>query len=414
MGSKSIGRTLLPLPVTDGDGYKQVNMSSNIEQVKVSIDGSNGLDIGAIESHLKSLWREDSCEGESEGAAVTRARVLNLLVYVDSMDQAAALDSILTETTRRHPARAMVMIVDHSDAKPEIQAWVSARCQVHGDDKQVCCEQITFHAKGDTVRELPSAINPLLAPDLPVFLWWRAVPNLSDPVFSRLMDMSDRVVINSGDFAHPRRDMVTLSQVLKQKSAWVGISDFNWARLTTWRTLFASFYNVPDYRPYLDRVNELHIEYAPPSSGDGDISTRAILLAGWLANCLGWEIDRDASANGGDGNRFLFKTKDKTITVRFIPVERAPDMSGWIARATLGVTGDHGASFSVERSPDTRRLVTEVVIEGEKQPVKVIGYKDATEAELLGGELSLLDNDHVYQTVVNVAGQIAEVNLHQK
>src|SRR6185369_16502726 len=123
---------------------------------------------------------------------------------------------------------------------------------------------------------------------------------------------------------------------------------FNWARLTTWRTLFASFYDVPDYRPYLDRVNELTIDYAPPVAGTDDISTRAMLLAGWLADSLSWKLDRDSSASDGDNRLFTFTTGERSISVRFTSVERLHGTSGGIVRATLSVRGE--ASFSVERS----------------------------------------------------------------
>src|SRR5882724_10464844 len=334
-------------------------MSSNIEQHSVPVDSSKGIDIGKIEAQLKSLWQDEKSEDGKESHAVTRARVLNLLVYVDSEDEAKTLDDTLTETTTRHPARALVMIVDKNAAKQDLQAWVSSRCQLQGPSgKQICCEQVTFQVKGDLAKELPSAVNPLLAPDLPVFLWWSAVPSLKDPIFSRLAEMSDRIIIDSADFTNPRKDIATLGHVLKQHAGEVGVSDFNWARLTQWRTLFASFYDVPDYRSYLDRVNELVIEYAPRTTGSDDISTRALLLAGWLADSLGWKLDTESSASDGDNKLFAFTTGDRSIALRFTPVERSPDLLGRIARATLQVRGEGSACFSVERSPDGKRLVT--------------------------------------------------------
>src|SRR5882724_9552416 len=128
-------------------------MSSNIEQHSVPVDSSKGIDIGKIEAQLKSLWQDEKSEDGKESHAVTRARVLNLLVYVDSEEEAKSLDDTLTETTARHPARALVIIADRKAAKPDLQAWVSARCQLRGaSNKQVCCEQVTFQVKGDLVK----------------------------------------------------------------------------------------------------------------------------------------------------------------------------------------------------------------------------------------------------------------------
>src|SRR5215471_6978063 len=221
-------------------------MSSNTEQLPVNIAIGKGINVGEIEGQLKSLWHDEESLAEESGNAVTRARVLNLLVYVDSSDEAKNLDDVLTETTSRHPARALVMMVDRKAKERDLKAWVSAKCQTRGTGKQVCCEQVTFDAKGDIESELPSAINPLLAPDLPVFLWWRAIPDLDDSMFAHLVEMSDRVVIDSAECQNPRRDLVKLSEVFRKRPDWLAISDFNWARLTIWRTLFASFYDVPD------------------------------------------------------------------------------------------------------------------------------------------------------------------------
>ncbi|HZS48211.1 MAG TPA: glucose-6-phosphate dehydrogenase assembly protein OpcA [Blastocatellia bacterium] len=386
-------------------------MSSNLERHPVNVTIGKGINVPAIEEELKSLWVEEKTE--KEDAAIMRARVLNLLVYLNDQEEANSLDDVLAETTTHHPARALVMIADRQAKTPDLQAWVSARCMLRGASKQVCCEQVTFQVKGDLERELPSAINPLLAPDLPVFLWWRAVPDLDDSMFRHLVDMSDRVVIDSAECQNPRRDLVKLSEVFRNRPDWLAISDFNWARLTPWRTLFASFYDVPDYRSYLDRIDQLNIEYVPPECGSNDISPKAVLLASWLASCLGWQLDIEASESDGDDNLFSFKTKSGTVALRFSPAEQASRMKGWVAKATLGAASGK-ASFSVERTPDGKCLATEVIVEGEKQPSRLIAYSDLTEAQLLSGELSLLNKDQIYEDAVKIAGQIGDVELTQR
>jgi len=137
-----------------------------------------------------------------------------------------------------------------------------------------------------------------------------------------------------------------------------------------------------------------------------------MLLAGWLADSLSWKLDRDSSASDGDNRLFTFTTGERSISVRFTSVERLHGTSGGIVRATLSVRGE--ASFSVERSADGKRLVTSSKIGEEQQAEKVIRYNEATQAELLSGELSLLSNDQIYQSVASVAGQIAEIDLPQK
>src|SRR5205814_442070 len=120
-----------------------------------------------------------------------------------------------------------------------------------------------------------SAVLPLLVSDLPVYLWWRAVPPLADKVFTRLVEMANRVIIDSAIFADPHGDLVSLAVLLRDRPKWTAISDLNWSRLTTWRQLIAGFYDVAEYRPALNVVNRLVIEYASPTGQPNAISPRA-------------------------------------------------------------------------------------------------------------------------------------------
>ncbi len=192
-----------------------------------------------------------------------RACVLNLLVYLPSHEASNEVGDLLTEVTAAYPSRAIVMVGD-PEAESAISAFVTSRCTLPtATSKQVCCEQVTIMAGGDQVNEMPSAVAPLLLSDLPVYLWWRAVPMLADKVFKRLVDLSDRVIIDSAAFADPHGDLLNLAVLIRETSRVAAVSDLNWSRLTEWRALLASFYDVADYHPLLDRLDRIVIEYAP-------------------------------------------------------------------------------------------------------------------------------------------------------
>jgi glucose-6-phosphate dehydrogenase assembly protein OpcA len=61
----------------------------------------------------------------------------------------------------------------------------------------VCGEQVTIVAAGAAVDTAASAIEPLVVPDVPVFLWWKDIPHEEDKLFNRLVELTDRVVIDS-------------------------------------------------------------------------------------------------------------------------------------------------------------------------------------------------------------------------
>ncbi|MFY9574764.1 MAG: glucose-6-phosphate dehydrogenase assembly protein OpcA, partial [Blastocatellia bacterium] len=245
------------------------------------------IDIAAIERELTALWQQAS---EDEEQGVIRSSILNLLVYVPEPSEARKADEILTELTAAHPSRAILMIVDRDAPEPRLEAQVTSKCTLPtGTSKQVCCEQVTVNTAGSGVLDLPSAISPLLLSDLPVYLWWRDVPSIEDKtLFRKLADISDRVIIDSALFKDSYRDLASMATVLNETPRWTAISDLNWARLTAWRALLAGFYDVPDYRPQLDQLDQVVVEYAPPSAESSAIPPRAMLLGGWLASRLKW------------------------------------------------------------------------------------------------------------------------------
>ena len=60
------------------------------------------------------------------------------------------------------------------------------------------------------------------------------------------------MVIDSASFDNPHYDLTRLAKILGERSGSLNISDLNWGRLTSWRSLVASFWDVADYRAALE------------------------------------------------------------------------------------------------------------------------------------------------------------------
>src|SRR4029079_15347299 len=112
-----------------------------------------------------------------------------------------AVDEVTTtvgELTSCHPNRAIVVGATPGAADELLAAWVQAHCQMPGPGRpQVCCEQITIEARGPAVARVPGTVLPLLVPDLPVMFWWPRGAPFDDPLFARLCDLADRVIVDS-------------------------------------------------------------------------------------------------------------------------------------------------------------------------------------------------------------------------
>lgn len=383
-----------------GDELDQMDITN--EQSAIG-NSQSTMDVAAIERELTSLWQQAS---EDEAHGVIRSSILNLLVYVAETSEAREADDTLTEITASHPSRAILMIADQQSAESRLEAHVTSKCTLPtATSKQVCCEQVTITAAGSGVTELPSAITPLLLSDLPVYLWWRAVPRIRDKaLFRKLADIADRVIIDSSLFNDPHRDIASMAAVLRDTPRWTAISDLNWARLTAWRALLAGFYDVSDYRPMLDQLDQVVIEYAPSSMGPAAIPPRALLLGGWLASRLGWRAQADAAKRTAESTSFEFAVDGRGIGVEFRRTSRQIE-SGHIALVTLRSKAEQSVLFTVRRSADAQRIETSVSRGEETRVQRVLSYEGLSESELVGKELEIRGHDHVYEQAVLAAGE---------
>ncbi|HET9530090.1 MAG TPA: glucose-6-phosphate dehydrogenase assembly protein OpcA [Blastocatellia bacterium] len=365
---------------------------------------SPGINIPAIEKELSSLWKQAGEEGDDGG--VIRACLLNLMVYVPDSEEANKVDEIIMEVSAEHPARAILMIADREASESALSAEVTSRCTLPaGLSKQVCCEQVTIHGSGEQANEIPSAVVPLLLSDLPTYLWWRAVPQLTDKFFKRLGDVSDRVIIDSADFADQYKELQNLAALLRDNPRWTALSDLNWARLTVIRALLAGFYDVAEYRPTLENLSQASIEYAPMDGKGGVIPARALLLAGWLTSRLGWKLGASEVRRAGGSLSFDVNAGSRNVTLEMVPTKQQEVEPGHVAGVTLTTAEPSPASFSLRRSADGSRIVTEVKAGG-KQHQRVLGYERSDEVALIGRELEILGHDRVYEQAAVSAGEI--------
>ncbi|HVG21051.1 MAG TPA: glucose-6-phosphate dehydrogenase assembly protein OpcA [Blastocatellia bacterium] len=358
----------------------------------------SSINVAAIEKELTSLWKQAS---EDEHSGVVRVSILNLLVYVPADSDIGKLDDIMIDVTASHPCRAILIIAEREGERPVLAAQVTSRCTLPTPtSKQVCCEQVTITASESHLDEVPSALAPLLISDLPVYLWWRAVPKRMDKeMFGRLVDLSDRVIIDSALFNDPGGDIVNMAAVLTETPRWTALSDLNWARLTAWRALIAGFYDVADYRPLLDKLSRVTIEYAPPSNDAAAIPARALLLGGWLSSRLGWRLSEPPAKPAGKAQTFDLNADGRKVTMEFVPTRREIE-PGRIAMVTLESAANESALFSVRRSGDATRIETAVTLGEARKAQRVLGYEGLGESELIGRELEILGHDRVYEQAV--------------
>lgn len=364
---------------------------------------SNALDVAAVERVLADLWQSNAGEITEEGGALLRARALNFMVFLRAEAELAPTNQVIVEFTSSHPCRALVMVGETEAPDRDIEIFVSAFCETSEPtrDHQLCCEEIALVARGRYVVELASAATPLLVTDLPAFLWWRDGLNRHERLFGTLLRASDRLIIDSAESDDPTADFLAIPKLLKQSA----IGDLNWTRLNAWRMLLAGFYDVAEHRDPLKRISKVQIDYTPPKLKDEQIAPQALLIAGWLASRLEWEL-RGAGVRRDGRYQFLFEKGNQTITLELNPLENSGINPGRLVYIKLATSSEKPGVFEIRRSDDGSHLQSKILIGDQVHPSRILAIRRQELSELLRSELDVLARDRVFEEAVGMAVQL--------
>jgi glucose-6-phosphate dehydrogenase assembly protein OpcA len=147
-----------------------------------------------------------------------------------------------------------------------------------GEGRQICTETIRIQLKGPRAAAPASVVQPLLLPDLPAFLRWRGLPPFGAPELEQLVDVVDRLIVDSTEWPDLPESYRGLVDIFDR----VAVSDIAWARTSRWRPMLASLW------PGIAGVKRIRVT---------GTAAQAQLLAGWLRSRLqhGVELEQEPS-----------------------------------------------------------------------------------------------------------------------
>jgi glucose-6-phosphate dehydrogenase assembly protein OpcA len=207
--------------------------------------------------------------GES-GQPMQRTSVMTHVAWVPAQWVEAAED-VLAGLAERHPSRTIVLVPE-PEADDALEASVEVDCYPVGEDRKVSMETIRLKLCGKRAQAPASVVEPLLLPDLPVFLRWRGLPPFGEQPFEQLVDTVDRLIVDSTEWPGLPAPYGQLAEIFDR----VSVSDIAWARTSRWRPQLASLWpGIAD----VSRIKVIGTE------------AQAQLLAGWLRSRLDRKID---------------------------------------------------------------------------------------------------------------------------
>ena len=374
-----------------------------------------GTSVPAVESHLASLWTLAGDDGPmvtEKGLPHARASVLNLIVTVPDELSADRVVGTMLGLGFRHPSRAIVLVADPNAEGPSLDASVSAHCHAFHGDEQVCYEEVVLTVRGESAAHLNGIVAPLLIHDLPTLVWWPGDPPFADPIFDQLVELGDRLIIDSSDFSDLLLGLRRLA-TLRRRS---GIGDLSWKRLGWWQELTAQFFDAPRFRRYLPNLNRVVIRYAlPPPSGGGPPPApddpvpgvaspiaQAMLYASWVASRLDWK--RHATVEPREGGRLVLTLEGRYAMVELriegVPSDQVP--AGDLLSVRLRAHGETGvAEFIVDRDGDEAIVASNA--DGMTAQLRRVRMELPSESELLAISLMTDRHDAAYEAALRAA-----------
>jgi glucose-6-phosphate dehydrogenase assembly protein OpcA len=182
-----------------------------------------------------------------------------------------AAEDVLAGLAERHPSRTIVL-VPAPDEEDGLEADVAVESFNASEGRQICTETIRIRLKGNRVGVPASVVQPLFLPDLPTFLRWRGAPDFGSDSFESLVDVVDRLIVDSTEWPDLPATYASLVSIFDR----VVVSDIAWARTSRWRTQLASLW------PGIADAKRIRVT---------GTAAQAHLLAGWLRSRLDRSIE---------------------------------------------------------------------------------------------------------------------------
>jgi glucose-6-phosphate dehydrogenase-like protein OpcA len=229
-------------------------------------------------AHLDEWHGEDTTVAEIERALAEvrepsdlRTSVMTHTAWVPE-EWLDAARKTLAGLAERHPSRTIIL-VPRPREEDALDAHISVECfALPGMERHICSEVIELHLKGRRAQAAASIVLPLLLPDLPVFLRWRGRPTFNSDALDDLVEVVDRLVVDSLEWDEVRDGLHHLAELFDRTA----VSDIAWARTLRWRVEIAGLW------PEVADARELRV-VGPESE--------ALLLVGWLRSRLGRNVD---------------------------------------------------------------------------------------------------------------------------
>lgn len=357
--------------------------------------------IANIERELGLLWAEFNRDSGG-GHTIMRACMSNLIIYCDTIEQAAVVSQELTAIVDVHPARVLLLVGDGTVKDDAIEAFITIYYTALDVGWQVCAERIDVVASPTAAQRLPSVARSQLIGDLPTTLWWasrRPPPEVGD-VFFQLAKLANQIIYDNMGWVNPTKGVSVMTRWVAAQQDEHVVYNLAWRRFAIWRKLIGQMLDPQIAPGALDALQFIEIQHGPHAL------PMTWLLVAWLAAQLKWQpVDGKRLSNSELFWRFNHNQRDIKVTAKRLP-EGEPMMYKLLFDWS-GVNSENRVCF--ERLDNDRIGIVEAL---STVPALVFAAQIPDRATLVSAQLAHRNRDKIFENALKSANAMTAVFQH--
>ena len=231
---------------------------------------------GTTPDAIEAALRELLAKRHAESGSFVRARVLNMIVFVEDA-WSGEIANRLRGVGRYHASRLLVLAYEPRRERLDARATIAADEDPAPGELALLRETVIVQIGDRHLDDLLTIADPLVVTDLPTLLW---SPHGHPDIVDTLLGLSQAVLVDSVD-EPVWREAIDRACTLTDQAYVV---DLAWLRSTPWRERIAATFDPMRLRRELNAITSVTVRHHPAST------VAAMLLIGWLASRLEWEI----------------------------------------------------------------------------------------------------------------------------
>jgi glucose-6-phosphate dehydrogenase assembly protein OpcA len=232
---------------------------------------AQGTTPDAIEGALRDLL----AQRHAENRGFVPARVLNMIVFVDR-EWSGEIANRLGGVGRYHASRLLIISYEPRRARLDARATIASEEPAPGE-LALLHETVVVEIGDRHLDDLLTIADPLVVTDMPTLLW---SPHGHPDAVDALLPLAQAVLVDSVDEPIWREAIDRACSLTDQAY----VVDLAWLRSTPWRERIATAFDPPRRRRELNAITTITVRHHP------DSTVAAMLLIGWLAARLQWEV----------------------------------------------------------------------------------------------------------------------------